>query len=341
MGRLTTQCLRRCGRHAVALAFVLGVASSVQAEIYKWVDENGTTHYSETAPEDAQSGAAESGVREISNEVDGRGNFTEFTDTRPIEYFQPERKEKPARVDVRIETFAFELSKAQRQRIDHKVRGLYQAYVRWFGWPAQPRQPITIKIFGEYDLFEQYQIDSRGRLITNRSHYSQSHREILMLGSNFADQTLGVLMHEVSHAVLDMQVPRSSKWFNEGLASMFEGLEWRNNNLQLGTAGGRSVTMKHKMREGSLLPAAHYLDIRDSAWGSESGRVENMYYMIAWSLMRFLVSTDHGREALAVSLRRQRYFSDQPGELAGMLDEVYPGGVQRLDIDWRHWITGL
>lgn len=324
---------------------MIGIASAVHAEIYneiyKWVDENGVTHYSETAPPDAQPGPGELGVRKISDEVGGRGNFTEFTETEPIGYFKPARQDKPARVAVHIETVAFELSKAQRQRMDHKVQGLYQAYVRWLGWPALPRQSITIKIFGSYDLFEQYQIDSRGRFITNRSHYSPSHREILMLGSNFADETLAVLMHEASHAVLDMQVRRSSKWFNEGLASMFEGLQWRNNHLQLGARGGWRVTIKHKLREGSLLPAAHYLEIRDSAWGSESGRVENMYYMVAWSLMRFLVATDHGRQALAVSLARQRSYRDQPGELLGILDDAYPGGVRRLDLHWRSWIASL
>ena len=313
---------------------LLVLAAPSSAQIYRWVDANGVTHFSEKKPADSRAQA-----EEISEQLKQTGNVMQFTDVGDIEFYKPPERRRDARVRIDIEAFDFTLSEALRDRIQAQVDGLYQAYVRWFDWSTEPDHPITIKLFGSYELFEQYQIETRGRFITNRSHYTPARREVLMLGSNFEEATLQLLLHETSHAVMDMQVRNASKWFNEGIACLFEGVEYRRGEHFVRTQGSWSERMGLKLEEGSLAPLTDYLRIPDQQWGAESGRVENTYYMIAWSLMRFLITTEHGMRALAQALQSQRFRSGDPNELVTLLDATYPGGIRRLDREWRTWIA--
>ena len=323
------------GLHFLLLLLVLALSTSAGAQIYRWVDANGVTHFSEKKPTQPNTKA-----EEISAQVEDTGNVMTFTDVGDIEFFKPERKRR-ANVKINIETFAFSMSEVQRDEIQDQVHGLYQAYVRWFDWIPEPTHPINIKIFGKYELFEQYQIDTRGRFITNRSHYTPARREVLMLGTNFQDTTLQLLLHETSHAIMDMQVRTASKWLNEGIACLFEGVEYRRGEHYVRTQGSWSERMGLKLKEGSLAPLTDYLRIPDSAWGKESARVESSYYMIAWSLMRFLITTEHGMLALAKTLQSQRFRSGEPDELVAAFGATYPGGINRLDREWRAWVAKI
>ena len=310
------------------------LAGTAVAQIYRWVDANGVTHFSEKKPTTPNTRA-----EEISEQVKDTGNVMTFTDVGDVEFYQPPERNKIANVRINIEAFDFPMSETLRDEIQTQVNGLYQAYVRWFDWSVKPTHPINIKIFGKYQLFEQYQIDTRGRFITNRSHYSPAHREVLMLGSNFDDATLQLLLHETSHAVMDMQVRTASKWLNEGIACLFEGVEWHRGKHYVRTKGSWSERMGLKLQEGSLANVADYLRIPDQKWGAESARVENSYYMIAWSLMRFLITTEDGMRALAQTLQAQRFRSGDIDELVNQLGAAYPGGLRQLDRQWREWIA--
>lgn len=326
-------------RAAVLLSLPLLLTfSAANAQIYRWVDANGVTHYSEEKPTNPKDKAK---AEDISDKLKDVGNLITFVDPGPIDYYKPKRSQRDASVDIRIENIGYTMTKAQRRHIDEQVRGLYKAYVRWFDWSIEPTHPVTLKIFGTYELFEQYQIEHRGRFITNRSHYSPYHREVLMLATEFADTTLQTLLHETSHAVMDMQVRGTSKWLNEGIAGMFEGLIFERGEIKMLYAGAWSERMNLKLKEGSLASLDTYLNIPDRQWGAESSRVESTYYMVAWSLMRYMITTEQGMRALALTLQQQRFYKEQPGELVKTLSDAYPGGIQQLEKDWRRWIAAI
>jgi hypothetical protein len=326
-----------CAAFLLALPLLL-THSAANAQIYRWVDENGVTHFSEDKPTNTKDQAK---AEDISDRLKGVGNMITFVDPGPIDYFKPKRRQRAANVDIRIENIGYSMTKAQRRHIDEQVRGLYKAYVRWFDWSVEPTHPVTLKIFGSYALFEQYQIENRGRFNTNRSHNSPYHREVLMLATQFADTTLQTLLHETSHAVMDMQVRGSSKWLNEGIAGMFEGLIFERGEIKMLYAGAWSERMNLKLKEGSLASLESYLDIPNQQWGAESSRVESTYYMVAWSLMRYMITTEQGMRALALTLQQQRFYQEQPGELVKTLSDAYPGGIQKLETDWRRWVAEI
>jgi len=144
---------------------VAAVSMSAAAEIYRWVDENGVTHFSEKKPANKAKK-----VEDISGRLKDVGNLVTFVDPGPIDFYQPKRAKRDANVDIQMEMFDYEMTAEQRRHVNEQVNGLYKAYVRWFDWIPTPTHQVKIKIFGNYKAFEQHQLEHRGKLISNRSH---------------------------------------------------------------------------------------------------------------------------------------------------------------------------
>ncbi len=305
------------------------------SEIYRWVDENGTTHFGEKQP-------TGSNATEISDKLKKESNIIEFKQIEKTDIYRPSAYEKPVTVEIDIKLMNYQLSDESRKRIQQQVKAIYQAYVDLFGWSRQPRRPIVIKIFGKYKDFEAYQINNANGHTTNRSHYSNVRKEVVMLGTEFTNATLGVLFHEVSHAILHMELRGTPTWINEGLAETFEYSTIKKGKMQLAYNGAWMEIMQHKLREGSLLSFGDYLSISNKEWRTESARVERSYYMIAWSMMRFLASSKTGIKTLHAVIHSGKVKPWWNGKsLPKRFADNYPGGLKKLDAHWRSWIRGL
>ena len=304
-----------------------------QGEIYKWTDAHGVTHYGEKQPEDIKS-------EEITEKLKDTVNFIEFNKNVVIDYYKPRTRSRPANITINIKLVDYQIDPETRNKIRSRVKNIYQAYHRWFGWNAQPSLPVTIKIFGDFTAFEKYQAGEKYAHITSRSHYSPRRREVVMLGTEFTQATLEVLFHEVSHAIIHMEMKTIPKWINEGLSEVFEKITSDNGHIGVGINEAWIETVQHKLREGSLRSFRDYLSISNIQWSNESTRVELSYYMVAWSMMRFLLSSPQGVDTLRQVIsacKKQPWW--QKGKLAGLFAESYPGGITKLDYDWRKWIN--
>lgn len=303
-----------------------------QAEIYKWVDERGQTHYAEEPPEAV---AAE----EISERLKENENYIKFKEVGDIQFYIPPPRVKATNVKIDIQLVKYQLAPATRKIIQRQVKNIYQAYVEWFGWEPQPARAITIKIFGDYNDFEKYQIDKKNGHVTSRSHYSPARKEVVMLGTEFTSATLNVLYHEASHAILDMEMRSSAKWINEGLAETFEFIVSQNGRVGVRSNKAWVEINKQKLNEGSLLHIREYLAISNQQWRSSPAQVERTYYIVAWSMMRFMVSSGEGVEALKKIMQASKRTPWwQKGRLIKLFAANYPGGINKLDSDWRKWI---
>lgn len=318
---------------------ILGISfycSLSQADIYKWIDEQGVTHYSERQSQTQES-------QEISEKLKKNGNVVKFNIQGDIEFYKPPQKTKPALVTVDIQLIDYQLAGGRAKEIDENVGAIYQAYSRLFGWNPRPNHPITIKIFGNYAAFEQYQKDVVGaRHVVNRSHYLLSRREVLMLGTEFENNTIRTLLHESSHAILHMELNRIPKWINEGLAEVFEYIRSNGNDITLGYNRAWLEIIKQKQQEGSLRSFEENLMVSDLTWHNESARVERSYYNIAWSMMRFMLSTQEGITAIRHSMQTcKKMVCWQSAQIVEQFAQSYPGGMQQLDADWQRWIEEI
>ena len=324
-------------RFSIYLIFsVYFYSAFAQAEIYKWVDEQGVTHYSEKP---SQEHAAE----EVSEKLKKTANIVKFNIQGDIEFYKPPRRPKPALVNVEIELFDYQLAKGKAAEIDEKVGAIYQVYSRWFGWDPQPKRAINIKIFGTYDAFEKYQKEVLGYTqVLNRSHYIASRHEIVMIGTEFQNNTMRTLLHESSHAILHMELKRIPKWVNEGLAEVFEFIQANGSDIRVGYNRTWLELMKHKLQEGSLRSFEENLMVSDLTWHNESSRVERSYYNIAWSMMRFMLSTQEGITAMRQTMQTcKTTLCWQSAQIVELFAQSYPGGMPQIDEDWRQWIATI
>ncbi len=313
------------------LLLALWFSCACYAGVYKWVDDRGVTHYSAQNPKSVS-------ADEVSEQLQRASSVIKAFKREVNQSSPPLERTVVPEVEVIIETVNYSLSHAMRGRIDTQLNAMYRAYVQWLGWDARPVRPITIRLFGKFKDFEQFQRAHRDN-VTHRSHYSSRHKEILMLGTEFGEATLSLLYHESSHAILDMRPGHYPKWINEGLAEVFAMSNSHEASIRLNYAAKWSQLMKHKLREGSLLSLEHYLALPNRAWGDESARVENSYYMISWALMRFLLSSEQGINSLRqiiAACRQQAWWQDDG--LVKIFARHYPAGMQQLDADFRQWI---
>ena len=316
------------------VSLLLCLSADAVAAIYKWVDDKGQTHFSETKPKDSK-------ASDISQQLDEVGNIVEMEQSDPAAFKSTVQKTEKISLVVNIKSFDYPLTDQTKSRMRTQVRAVYRAYVDWFDWAPEAQYSVRIKIFGQYQAFIDYQ-QSKSGSSTHRSHYSPARREVVMLGTEFSESTLGVLLHEVSHAIIHMESNATPKWIDEGLAEVFEYSRINRGRVKLGSDPEWVEKLKHQLSEGSLKPVAHYLEIPNNQWSKKSRRVERSYYTAAWGLMRFMTRNESNR-ALLLSILKTRKVNPwwQNPELVQRFDQNYPEGVGQLNSDWRNWIRRL
>ncbi|MBV1880619.1 MAG: DUF4124 domain-containing protein [Pseudomonadales bacterium] len=324
---------RLCLLVSCLLFMSLFYCETLQSEIFKWVDDQGRVHYSEEAPMQQQS-------EDVSGKLEAVGNFFKFDEVVDVNWYVPPAGYQSAEVKINIDLINYELSYEDRIGIENSVAGIYESYARWFDWPQSPKRDINIKVFGQYDEFEKYQLNKNNGHSTSRSHYSRRRKEVVMLGTEFTRTTLSVLYHEASHAIMHMKYRSTPNWLNEGLAECFELIQMKGEKIFMAYKLAWVEKMKHKLREGSLQPVEYYLNISNKQWRAAPARVENSYYMIAWSLMSAMLSSQEGIDSLRAvfsNLNSSGWWK-KDGGLAALFADSYPGGLTKLDGDWRRWI---
>ena len=121
-------------------------------------------------------------------------------------------------------------------------------------------------------------------------------------------------------------------WLNEGLAEYFEAMEVKHQ-------GGIIYPNKAHIQllQRSHLPRHHdFLSQNSTQW---HGDQRALNYAVAWSLMNFLMQGAPGMYAMqdVVQQAHSNFCKAFPAKEA--LHNAYPGGLQRLETDWRTWMT--
>jgi len=318
-------------KYATLLTFLI-FSHVASAKIYKWIDEDGNTHY-------GQQPISGVGQKDISQKIQQSSETVKFNRVESTSKTPRKSNIDSQHLLINIKTIKYDIDSQTRKKIKRQIRAIHRSFMDWFDWNPPKSQKIRIKIFGKYKDFENYQIQHNGRFSTHRSHYNGKTREILMHGTEFKDATLGVLFHEASHAIIHMGVNHSPKWINEGLAEVFELSEVHRGVLKISNNKEWVERIKHKLREGSLLKFKEYINITTNSWHNSSRREERAYYYIAWSMMKFLLSNENRRIALKNIIhdtRRTAWWKN--GELEKIFNTKYPGGINKLNRDWRKWI---
>jgi hypothetical protein len=210
---------------------------------------------------------------------------------------------------------------------------MYDVWHFFLGEQRLRQSRIRLLMVGDPARFDAYYgpVDlGRGPV---QGFYRMSNNQAFVKASaNDPVRNLAVAFHEISHLITASHLGPTSPWLTEGLAEYFEMLVVKD---QTGTIHVNEAHMALLSRS-ELPPLVDYLSIgRDHWYGPE----RSLHYAIAWSLAHFLLEGAPGMYALQDVVQQAEASFCQPFSAIAALDAAYPGGLRRLELDWRQWLA--
>ena len=98
----------------------------------------------------------------------------------------------------------------------------------------------------------------------------------------------------------------------------------------------RWYELRNWLQAGALPELRKFLNISPEEFRLQDPR---MTYPVSWSIFQLLMSTPENRRALNEMIAEYQKPAAKPPDCARLLDKFYPGGLVRMDRDWRSWIA--
>lgn len=91
------------------------------------------------------------------------------------------------------------------------------------------------------------------------------------------------------------------------------------------------------MRENRLPGLETIFDYSDSNWG---GAKQHEVYAVSWSVIYFLTTSPARKQVLQKFVRRL-VGSGGYSDSTQTFGELYPGGIKKMEQEWRVWLTSM
>jgi len=271
--------------------------------VHRWVDENGITHFSDTAP----AGASR----------DHR--VIEVTGVPPIVV-------RARGHDVNLPSLLEQRATADAQAIERILRN-------GLGVDGDPGFVLDIVFVASPTAYAGFVPGSD--LAASAGAYSTRDRTIYVRWQAREEDSFTILRHEIAHALVHERVGNLPVAINEGLAGFFERVEVY--------GLGAQVVLNNEQRAlraatVSVDGAEELVDLlaREPATFYSDGR--EVRYLRSFALVATLMGQPQGRTALTALLAAQRADSCRPVDVAKVLEMSYPGGLAALAVEWSRWL---
>lgn len=270
--------------------------------IYQWRDEDGQTHMSDEQPQ---------GV--IATVMDMSTQEQDFT-----------YRITPDGVSVPI-NFPGQLAAGSKR--------MYDTWHFFLGEERLRQSSIEVLLIGGPGRFDAYhaKVSPNSKPVNGFYSMGKNQAAVKFDPDNMA-RTLGTTFHEISHLITASHLGPTPPWLTEGLAEYFETMQVKD---QAGVIYPNQAHIK-LLKQAPLPSLRDYLAIERPEW-HEDQRDRN--YAIAWSLINFLLQGAPGMYALQKVIQHVEDNFCQPFSAVAVLDQAYPGGIQRLEQDWRRWLA--
>ena len=272
-------------------------------KIYKWIDENGRTHFGEKPSLSNQA---------PNNEVE---DLTK----------QYAALEQAVQLSMEYPNWAgdsFIESELKKQgKMVHKVLSHYV--------PKEYQRQINLKIilFKNVQEFEDYRDEQKGNAQWG-AYYSSASNSIFLPRYSSVEQTMAIARHEMTHAMLAGMVGPVPVWLNEGLAEYMESFRW-----QMNTAIAQPrVEQYGRLKNTSMTKLAN--TEHQDFYGSN----QRMNYLQAAASMYFLLDHQAGRQWLKRSLA---FYGQSPCRKVSsdqLFAQSYPGGIESAGRNFNAWL---
>ncbi|MEH6517799.1 MAG: DUF4124 domain-containing protein [Halioglobus sp.] len=269
--------------------------------VYKWTDDEGQTHMSDTPPND-----------HIASVVDIAGNKRDFT--------------------YQIVADGVQLPTTFEGQIAAGSKRMYDTWHFFLGETRLRQSQIKLRVIGGPARFDAFRAKAWPGSKPSYGFYSNSKNEAYVrYDPKHPGQTLRSSFHEISHLITASHLGPTPKWLTEGLAEYFETMEVKH---QGGTIHPNKAHLA-RLKKSQLPRLSEFLAIDRARW---NGPQRDLNYAMAWGLMHFLMEGAPGMYAMQSVVQQAHGHFCQPFSAAEALDGAYPGGLQRLERDWRDWL---
>lgn len=276
-----------------------------QEKMYRWQDAKGRWHFG-----DAKDIPLPSDASDVSHRYQTKASYFQFQllhEGRELKAFTRDR--------IRAETRQIFAVLSQALALDH----LRQVF-------------LNIRIIDNQDDFQERLNSVAPGLKTNTGFFSTRNNEAVVWRHPKEALMYGVIRHESTHVIMAGLYGYPPVWLNEGLAEYFEQMSVMSNSKQVAV----NERWLKVLRSGQLIPLKYYLSLTPSQWRGES---QELMYATAWSLIHFLMSSEQGKNLLAVMMQTLAANKCQAFASLDFIEARYPGGVAQLNDHWRTWIV--
>jgi len=296
--------------HAAALCFLL-LCSTVNAEIYRWVDGKGRLHFGDKPKTQLPGGAKQEKVE---------------LDITPSSW---------QRFDIKISMFDMELSEAELLRIQKDVNNVYQFYDRVMYFDFYKTVPVSISIYKDKDAYVAYLQGVLGGSVASSSRgvFIGKTNEIVVYMRESRNGTLETIKHETSHAIIASIAPNTPGWLNEGLAEQMEKIDRKDGAL---VVYRHAENRKRLQDRSNMLSLRKMLDLKSTDW-RKANLSSNAYLQAhAGELLYFLLSATPRKSFVSRIL--QEYKRGNDIRSLYLVRDNYIGDIGGMETGWELWL---
>jgi hypothetical protein len=256
-------------RSAIFLLAICTVSHSVQAEIYKWVDENGKVHFGDKKVR----GAKQETVKLAKTSSDW------------------------ARFDIKVKAEDVFLTESEMRHIVDGVNYVYEFFDKVLYFDIYKSVPVNILVLKDRQTYVNY-LTGKSALSAAASYgvYFRDENQIIVYIREDREQTFRTIRHEVSHAIVDTIMPYAPAWINEGLAEQMETINRSSSGLYIESHSINRKSVARAVRRDSLTRITDFLKLPSDKWRHSLGDGKKSLQSHAGQFVYFLLSSPPNRK---------------------------------------------
>ena len=304
MDTTTLYALIRSGLCLVALTTSL----AAHGDIFQWRDDNGKLHFGDRPPEQVDSKKVTPKTSPIMQELE-------------ITFLRQD----------------FTLPDGIHDNTLQAIRNIYRRYRNDFGLDLHGTAQVNLYLFEQQADFRQWMVDRIGSSNPNYGGvFIPSSNEVAVWRWGDDQDVAQTVLHESSHVLLHQLSPASPVWLHEGLAQYFQTLKIQpDGRLKVSALPDAQARIQQWIDEGRLITLRQYLSLGDAQWQRMAHELDAIPYTVAWATTAFLMSKPVGRSTLRQLLQELEKTDRRP--TLRRIDQIYPGGLTRLEYDFFRW----
>jgi len=144
----------------------------------------------------------------------------------------------------------------------------------------------------------------------------------------------GTLLHEMVHAMAETDFPRIPAWLNEGIGSLFEASDMRNDGSVIGVKNWRIGELVPAINNKSVTPLRELLAMSDERFYKDRS---SLNYAVARYFMQYL--QEHGKLEGFYSRYRDNMADTATTALLGMFGNAKT--VEAIEAEYHEWVKKL